>query len=69
MYKPIVTRQKDKYTIEDYETSAKYDEVMKFAPLDVVFGANVFFWTLRNELLNLLPIYLEKQVKKMNVDT
>ena len=67
MYRPIVTRHKETYTIEDYETSAKYDEVMKFAPLDVVFGANVFFWTLRNELLNLLPIYLEKQVKKMSI--
>jgi len=66
MYRPIVTRQKDKYTIEDYETSAKYDEVMKFAPLDVVFGANVFFWTLRNELLRVLPIYLEEQTKQMS---
>jgi len=67
MYRPIVTRHKETYTIEEYETSAKYDEVMKFAPLDVVFGANVFFWTLRNELLSLLPIYLEKQVKKMSI--
>jgi hypothetical protein len=66
MYRPIVTKTKDKYTIERYETSAKYDEVMKFAPLDVVFGANVFFWTLRNELLNLLPTYLEKQVQEMS---
>lgn len=67
MYRPIVTKSKDKYTIERYETSAKYDDVMKFAPLNVVFGANVFFWTLRNELLNLLPAYLENQMMKMNI--
>jgi hypothetical protein len=66
MYRPIVTKSKDKYTIERYETSAKYDEVMKFAPLNVVLGANVFFWTLRNELLSLLPTYLETEMSKMN---
>jgi hypothetical protein len=32
---------------------------MKHAPLDVVFGANVFFYTLGNELLKSTLTYLE----------
>lgn len=66
MYRPITTSYKDKYNIEPYETSAKYDEVMQFAPLGVVLGAKVFFWNLRNELLNLIPTYLEQQAKILN---
>lgn len=66
MYRPITTKFKDKYTIEQYETSAKYDEVMKFSPLNVALGARVFFWNLRNELRNLIPTYLQKMEKEMS---
>jgi len=66
MYRPITTKYKDKYNIEPYETSAKYDEVMNFAPLNVVLGAKVFFWNLRRELVNLIPTYLENQAKEMS---
>lgn len=66
MYRPITTKYKDKYNIEPYETSAKYDEVMQYAPLNVALGAKVFFWNLRNELVNLIPTYLEKQAEQVS---
>lgn len=64
MYRPITKTSKGRYLIEEYAGSAKYAEVMKQAPLDVVFGAMVFFWNLGNELLNHIPNYLDKVLKK-----
>ena len=43
LYRPIVKKKGEKYTIEKYETSATYAEVMKAAPLDVVLGMQLFF--------------------------
>ena len=60
MYRPIIDSKGDKYSIEDYKGSNTYSEVMKFAPLGVTLGANVFFWTLRNDLLNSSLSYLRK---------
>ena len=64
MYRPITNSFNDKYLIEQYKGSRKYSEVMKDAPLGVVFGAMVFFWNLTNDLLNCIPNYLEKVAKE-----
>lgn len=64
MYRPVIKERKGTYLIEDYEGSDKYADVMKKAPLDVVFGAMVFFLDLANELLNHIPNYLQQQLRK-----
>jgi len=63
MYRPITHRSKDMYLIEDYEGSDKYSDVMKYTPLDVVLGANVFFYNLGNVLLKHTLDYLEGEVQ------
>ena len=67
MYRPITKRKGEKYEIEEYNGTANYSEVMKYAPLNVVFGASVFFWTLGSELLTALMDYLEKEMKGMDL--
>jgi hypothetical protein len=62
MFRPIKKDVKGLYLIEDYNGTEQYAEVMKFAPLDVVFGAMVFFYHLSNELLNAMINYLQVAV-------
>ena len=64
MYRPITSQKGDKYTIEKYSGTANYADLMKYAPLDVVLPASVFFWSLGNELLTATLSYLEKQMTK-----
>lgn len=61
LYRPIVQKSFRKtYDIETYEGSDKYSESMVDLPLDIVFGANVFFYNLGNELLKSTLNYLEQ---------
>jgi dynactin complex subunit len=39
LFRPIKSKVKDLYTIEDYESSYKYAEVLKYMPLDIALGA------------------------------
>jgi hypothetical protein len=57
LYRPIIAKTKDLYTIEPYESALKYEGIMKSAPLDVVFGMQVFFWDLGIELLTAMSRY------------
>jgi hypothetical protein len=59
LYRPITKKLKDKYQIEEYNGSYTYCDAMKYAPVDVVLGAVVFFYTLGNELLKSTIHYLE----------
>ena len=60
LYRPIVQKSFRKtYAIERYEGSDKYSESMLDLPLGIVFGANVFFYNLGNELLQSTLNYLE----------
>ena len=60
LYRPIKKNGLNgTYEVEKYNGSITYSDVMKHAPLDVVFGANVFFYTLGNELLKSTMTYLE----------
>ena len=59
LFRPVTFSRKGKYLIEDYETASKYN--MKNMRLDVVMGALVFFWNLKNELLKHIVNYLQNQ--------
>lgn len=60
LYRPITNRIKQLYSIEPYETSEKYSEQMKQLPFSIAYGAVLFFYDLRNELLSVSMDYLEK---------
>ena len=64
MYRPIKQEHKGKYLIHDYVYSEDMGEAFKYCPLNVALSAQVFFWTLSNELLNAIPSYLETEMKK-----
>ena len=61
LFRPITFKKKNQYLIEDYETADKYN--MKQMTLDVVFGAIVFFYHLRNELQKHILNYLANQTE------
>jgi len=67
LYRPVTEFTKEgKYNIEKYQGD-KYHHLLKDMPISAVFGANVFFWNLRNDLLNGLIIFLKTETKKMNL--
>jgi hypothetical protein len=65
LYRPVVKRKDEKYTIEDYQTSATYAEVMKAMPLNVALGAQVFFWNLKRDLLLATMDYLAEELTEI----
>tara|TARA_R100000781_G_scaffold3464_2_gene4866 strand:+ start:6415 stop:7062 length:648 start_codon:yes stop_codon:yes gene_type:complete len=65
LYRPIVKEDKDNYTITAYD-SDKFEEraeIFKQMKAKDVNSALVFFWTLGNELLTILPQFLENLQK------
>lgn len=60
LYRPIKIKKGSRYQIEEYNGT---DEAvkMKEMPLDVVFGALVFFYNLERELLKITLSYLQKE--------
>jgi hypothetical protein len=60
LYRPITFKNKSKYIIEKYKGKENWNQ-MKTMPLDVVFGAMVFFWSLSNELLTITLNYLQSE--------
>ena len=69
LYRPITNKLGNKYQIEDYKGSITYADVMRHAPLDVVLGAMVFFYTLGNDLLKSTINYLEGNQELQNILT
>ena len=61
MYRPITRKFKDVYDIEKYKGTDEKD-IFKNAPISVYLGAQVFFWNLTNDLLKLIPEYLEAEL-------
>lgn len=57
LYRPIKLSKNGKYLVEDYNGTDNHME-MKDLPLNVVFGAKVFFYHIGIELLNHIPNYL-----------
>jgi hypothetical protein len=68
LYRPIKKEGLNgTYEIEKYNGSITYSDVMLHAPLNVVLGANVFFYNLGNELLSSTMTYLEGQKEVMTI--
>lgn len=71
LFRPIKTKVNKLYTIEEYESSEKYSEVLKYMPLDVALGCMLFFSTLLNDCVSGLTDYIQneaeqsEQVKKL----
>lgn len=71
LFRPIKTKVNKLYTIEEYESSEKYSEVLKYMPLDIALGCMLFFSTLLNDCVSGLTDYIQneaeqsEQVKKL----
>ncbi len=63
MYRPIIKKKGDKYEIIEYTGADEYSDFMKYAPLDVVMSASLFFWNLGNDLVQASLTYLEKEME------
>ena len=50
LYRPLMWSKGDRYLIHPYKGTDEMAEVMKDTPLDVVFGARVFFYNLAKKL-------------------
>ena len=64
LFRPIKSKVKDLYTIEEYESSEKYSEVLKYMPLDIVLGCLVFFSTLMNDCVSGLMDFIHSEVEQ-----
>lgn len=64
MYRPITKKVKDRYEIFEYTGTDEFSEVMKYAPLNVVMGATVFFSILGSDLVQHTLTSLETELKK-----
>ena len=59
LYRPILTKLKDKYSIEDYEVGTE-DRIMDM-PMDAVLGSIFFLWNLGLELSQTMTNYLDNK--------
>ena len=50
LFRPIKHKSNKLYTIEEYESSDKYSEVLKYMPLDVALGCMLFFFDFAQRL-------------------
>jgi hypothetical protein len=67
LYRPIKKTTNGLYEITTYEGTSKTREVMKQMPLNIVIGANSFFYNLTEALLNAIPNYLERVQRESNL--
>lgn len=70
LYRPIIETHKDTYKIAKYTADEKMHDAMKYAPLDIALGVQVFFCNLEKELLEHTLSSLNKMMNKtMNEKT
>jgi hypothetical protein len=50
LYRPVIGQAKGMYRIEDYESSDKYADILRYMPTSVALGAMVFFYRLGMKL-------------------
>ena len=64
LFRPIKSKVKDLYIIEEYEAADRYSEVLKYMPLDIALGSMLFFLTLLNDCGNALSHYILNEVEQ-----
>ena len=64
LFRPIKTKVNKLYTIEEYESSDKYSEVLKYMPLDVALGCMLFFSTLLNDCVIGLTDFIQNEAEQ-----
>ena len=69
LYRPIAVEKKDKYGIIPYEPDDDRQDMMKDMPLSVVMGCTVFFYRLGTELSKATLSYLEKVIKRKDINS
>ena len=66
LYRPITQTLGSTYSIEKYSGTREHREVMQHMPLDIVMSAQLFFYSLTEELLKAIPNYLERVALNSN---
>lgn len=67
LYRPVVKRKGEKYTIEDYDVESVPDRATLFSgsmSVNSVYGALVFFYDIGSKLINTTLCSLEKEKKQ-----
>mgnify|MGYP003634326509 FL=1 len=59
LYRPIASKRKDRYLIEDYKAGVSLDFTM-----DIVFGAYFFLQNLYLDLLSCIPNFIKEEVQQ-----
>jgi len=69
LYRPVTAEINLQYKIEEYDstTHMKYVPLMRKMNLANVNAALLFFSTLRNDLVNSTPEYLEAELEKLKI--
>jgi len=65
LFRPIEHKYKLMYSLEPYESSAKYAEVMRQLPMNVCFGAVLFMYRLGTELCKHSLLSLEEEITNL----
>ena len=58
MYRPIIGKHKNLYSIEPFESTEKHKDIMIAAPISAYLGSKVFFCNLLSELLESFQLFL-----------
>lgn len=64
LFRPIVKKEGDNYSIMAYNGTEEYAEMMKDMPMNCVNGALVFFYNLANDLQKATQKYLTEELQK-----
>lgn len=63
IFRPINQSKDGKYTINKYQGTEEWHDVMRYTPLGVALGGRLFFYNLGKELLRAFPNYLQKETQ------
>lgn len=64
LFRPIENKISNTYSIEKYKGTREHRKTMGQMPLDIVLGAQLFFYNLTRDLLRAIPSYLERVIHK-----